>query len=148
MSRCLFKDNRREFIAPLILCILLCLIALIMSLFNVIFGDASYSFREHGPSTILFAALTLFLIGVIIQSSFCEVRIEGNKLISKSLSGSKEFILKEGILYSYKKYGRTKYYQFAITLDDASICITTKKPKEFVDQLLVYGAKLTDAPSA
>ena len=148
MSRCLFKDNRREFIAPLILCILLCLIALIMSLFNVIFGDASYSFREHGPSTILFSALTLFLIGVIIQCSMYELRIEGNKLISKSLFGSKVFILNDGIIYSYEKVNRTKYYKFTIRLDDAVISVKTKKPKEFVDELLIYGAMLTDAPSA
>ena len=54
----------------------------------------------------------------------------------------KIFVLNQGVHYSYKQMNSTKYYRFSVIIEDKKINVTTKKPKEFVDILLEYNAKL------
>lgn len=143
MAEIRFKDSMREYIKIFI--ILFCVLA-VATTFVILNFVKEYNGKNTDISQILpLIPISIALIFALIYFAYIctyQVVVRDGTIIVTVFGFKKIFALNQGVHYSYKQMNSTKYYRFSVRIEDKKINVTTKKPKEFVDILLEYNAKL------
>ena len=143
MAEIRFKDSMREYIKMFI--ILFCVLA-VATTFAILNFVKEYNGKDAEISQILpLIPISIALIFALIYFAYIctyQVVVRDGTIIVTVFWFKKIFALNQGVHYSYRQMNSTKYYRFSVRIEDKKINVTTKKPKEFVDILLEYNAKL------
>lgn len=141
MNNKIFEDNRKEFALKFAIFGLIAIAALFLVLMDEIFKGAAITDIKIVP-TIAISIILLMCVIETIDGLVYAVCVINDQIIMKTMVGVRKFQLEEGIIYAYRKLGKSKYFLIVIRSNEKKIGIRTKKPKEFVDILLEYNAKL------
>lgn len=141
MNNKIFEDNRKEFALRFAIFGLIAIAALFLVLMDEIFKGAAITDIKIVP-TIAISIILLMCVIETIDGLVYAVCVIDDQIIMKTMVGVRKFQLEEGIIYAYRKLGKSKYFLIVIRSNEKKIGIRTKKPKEFVDILLKYNAKL------
>ena len=141
MNNKTFEDNRKEFALKFAIFGLIAIAALFLVLMDEIFKGAAITDIKIVP-TIAISIILLMCVIETIDGLVYAVCVIDDQIIMKTMVGVRKFQLEEGIIYAYRKLGKSKYFLIVIRSNEKKIGIRTKKPKEFVDILLKYNAKL------
>lgn len=141
MNNKIFEDNRKEFALKFAIFGLIAIAALFLVLMDEIFKGAAITDIKIVP-TIAISIILLMCVIETIDGLVYAICVIDDQIIMKTMVGVRKFQLEEGIIYAYRKLGKSKYFLIVIRSNEKKIGIRTKKPKEFVDILLKYNAKL------